>query len=186
MGSFSPIQIPCNGTNLTLRSARKEDAALLIELAREIYLTSPHTLTTAAEFAYTIEQEAALIDTFAQRDNSLFLVAFNGDAPLGSLIIRGGEKIKDRHSCLLGIGIRSSSRGKGIGTVLMQAAIQWATDHDVLEMIKLTVYASNTKALELYRRLDFVQCGMLPGGCRHSDGSYHDQIDMYRWVKPGH
>ena len=184
MSTFSPIQIRCNGATLTIRSATVTDAAQLIELAREVFLTSSHTLTTAAEFTMTIAQESELIETLAKRDNAVFLLASFDNTPVASLILSGGAKQKERHVGTLGVGVHSSARGKGVGTALMQASIDWARNNEVIEMIRLGVYASNTRAFELYKRLGFIQCGMLPGGCKHLDGTYHDQIDMYLWVKP--
>ena len=147
-------------------------------------MTSPHTLTTLAEFTLTVAQEVELLESIAKKDNSVFLMASFGDTPVASLILSGGPKQKERHVGTLGVGVHSSVRGKGVGTAIMQATIDWARTNPVLEMIKLGVYASNTRAVELYKRLGFVQHGMLPGGCKHSDGTYHDQIDMYLWVKP--
>lgn len=184
MGTLSPIHINCNGQTLTIRSAAAADAGPLLELAREVFITSPHTLTTLAEFTLTVEQEVELLNTTIQKDNSIFLLASFGNTPVASLMLGGGVKHKERHMGTLGIGVRSSARGQGVGTALMQAAIDWAGDNPVLEMIKLAVYESNTRAVELYKRLGFVQYGKLPGGCKHTDGTYHDQLEMYLWVKP--
>lgn len=184
MGTLSPIHVPCNGQTLLIRSATAADAAPLLDLAREVFITSPHTLTTLAEFTLTVEQEIELLNSTITKDNSIFLLASFNNTPVASLMIGGGTKQKERHIGTLGIGVHSSARGKGVGTALMQASIDWARSNPVLEMIKLAVYQSNTRAVELYKRLGFIQYGLLPGGCKHTDGSYHDQIEMYLWVKP--
>jgi ribosomal protein S18 acetylase RimI-like enzyme len=185
MCTLAPISVTCGTRTLTIRSGAPADAQALLDLAKNVFVTSPHTLTTLEEFTLTAEQEADLLSSTAAKDNSIFLAAFEDNTPLASLIIRGGEKKKERHLGTLGIGVHSHARGQGVGTALMQASLDWAAANPVIEMIKLAVYQSNTRAMDLYRRLGFVQWGLLPGGCKHSDGTYHDQIEMYKWVKPG-
>jgi len=39
--------------------------------------------------------------------------------------------------------------------------------------------SSNTRALSLYKKLGFVQLGVIPGGFRMKDGHYEDIIPHY-------
>jgi RimJ/RimL family protein N-acetyltransferase len=68
------------------------------------------------------------------------------------------------------------ARGKGLGTRLARAAIDRAWS-DGLERIELEVFASNERAIELYRRLGFVTEGV-KRRARKLDGQYDDNVLM--------
>jgi RimJ/RimL family protein N-acetyltransferase len=81
-----------------------------------------------------------------------------------------------RHSGQLGMGVASRARGAGLGRRLAIATIEgaWATG---LERIELEVFASNERALQLYRTLGFVEEGVRRRA-RKLDGVYDDNILM--------
>ncbi|MBL8763299.1 MAG: GNAT family N-acetyltransferase [Phycisphaerae bacterium] len=175
-----------------VRTATPEDAAAVLECARETFRTSMFTLTQADEFTMTLDQERAfLADTLAHPDQA-FLIAVDADLPhrppepgevLGALVMRQTTpKRKVRHIVDLGMSVRSSHRSRGVGTALMTEAVRWAESRPELSIITLAVYAANAHARALYRRFGFIQYGMFPDGCKHDDGTTWDQIHMYRRV----
>src|SRR3954451_7206118 len=64
-----------------------------------------------------------------------------------------------RHSGALGIGLLPSYRGRGVGARLTAAAIGAARLNGI-ERIELEVWASNARAIALYRQLGFVEEGV--------------------------
>jgi len=56
------------------------------------------------------------------------------------------------------------------------------------EIVRLGVFADNTRAIELYRRLGFIPYGRLPRGIRRGD-HYIDEEFMFlataSWTPPG-
>ncbi len=93
------------------------------------------------------------------------------------------KRRKHRHTALLGISVRSTHRAQGVGEALMRAAIAWAEQDPVLELMTLEVYAANTAGLHLYRKLGFIEYGRLPDGCKHDDATMWDQVMMVRKLK---
>lgn len=81
-----------------------------------------------------------------------------------------------RHCGRLGMGLLPEARGKGLGTRLAQAAIGRAWN-DGLERIELEVFASNERAIDLYRRLGFVTEGV-KHRARQLDSRYDDNVLM--------
>jgi ribosomal protein S18 acetylase RimI-like enzyme len=79
------------------------------------------------------------------------------------------------HVGVLGMGVLQERRGKGLGTRLMQSALDAARAS--WEQIELSVYESNRYAQALYRRFGFVERGRWPDG-RKVDGVYDDVILM--------
>jgi ribosomal protein S18 acetylase RimI-like enzyme len=59
-----------------------------------------------------------------------------------------------KHVGVLGIGVVSSHRHRGIGSRLLEAAIDNAKEK-CLEKVELEVFASNTNAIKLYKKFGF-------------------------------
>ena len=76
----------------------------------------------------------------------------------------------------LGIAIVPAWRDRGVGRMLMATALDagWAYG---FSRIQLSVYASNARALALYRKMGFVEEGWLRRAVQ-IDGVFHDEIIM--------
>ncbi|MNY39328.1 Spermidine N(1)-acetyltransferase [compost metagenome] len=66
----------------------------------------------------------------------------------------------------------------GLGTALLEAAIDWARTASELEILFLQVYAENEAGLSLYRKMGFVENGRIPNFFKQN-GRYHDEITMH-------
>ena len=60
-----------------------------------------------------------------------------------------------RHAGSLGMAVRDDWQGKGVGTMLMRAALDLADNWLNLTRIELTVYVDNSSAVALYKRFGF-------------------------------
>ncbi len=80
------------------------------------------------------------------------------------------------HSGSVGMGVLQEWRQQGLGRMLLEACIQKSIENG-LTRIELEVYASNTIAIALYRRLGFVEEG-LKRRARFLDGKYQDLLIM--------
>ena len=81
-----------------------------------------------------------------------------------------------RHSGILGLGVVAAHRGRGIGSRLLQAALQAAWQSG-LTRVDLTVRVDNDRARQLYERFGFA----IEGLCRRHmriDGQYYDSYLM--------
>ena len=76
------------------------------------------------------------------------------------------------HEGMLGMGLLPDYRGHGLGERLIRAALDAATRAG-FERVSLSVYASNTRAMALYRKVGFVLEGTRVRG-RKLDGAYDD------------
>jgi putative acetyltransferase len=80
------------------------------------------------------------------------------------------------HVGTLGIGLLPSARHRGIGRLLMQAAISKAWAQGLLR-IELTVRVDNLNAKRLYEQMGFQAEGLLQRAFR-VDGEFHDLCAM--------
>lgn len=72
----------------------------------------------------------------------------------------------------LGMGVLDGWRGRGLGSRLMQAALQASKDR--WDQLQLSVFASNTVAQALYRKFGFIERGRWPKGVKVDDR--HDDV----------
>jgi RimJ/RimL family protein N-acetyltransferase len=103
-------------------------------------------------------------------------VAVEGDEVLGwcDIIPRVGGAVA--HAGTLGIGLKTSARGKGLGAQLMHATIHAAWVRGFTR-VQLDVRCDNLNAVALYRRIGFV----IEGTNRNAhlvDGQYFDSYSM--------
>lgn len=84
-----------------------------------------------------------------------------------------------RHAGQIGIAVCDDWQGKGIGTALMQAAVDLADKWLNLVRLELDVYSDNEPAIKLYKKFGFVIEGTMS---RYSfrDGQYVDTYMMAR------
>ena len=68
-------------------------------------------------------------------------------------------------------------RGRGVGSALMAAAIDWARERG-LHKLSLGVWPHNTAAIALYRKFGFVEEGRKVKQYRRKSGELWDTIEM--------
>ena len=85
-----------------------------------------------------------------------------------------------QHSGRLGMGVLANYRGRGLGRRLLESTIAAARDMGITR-IELEVFASNTAAVEFYKKAGFVDEG-IKRGARIMDGKSDDIICMALFV----
>jgi ribosomal protein S18 acetylase RimI-like enzyme len=101
------------------------------------------------------------------------LVAVAGAEIIGSLVLE-----PSRHGFgEIGMAVAREWRGRGVGSALLAAAIEWARDRG-LHKLSLGVFAHNMAAIELYRKFGFVEEGRRIKQYRRASGELWDAIEM--------
>ena len=83
------------------------------------------------------------------------------------------------HICNASYAVSRGCRGRHIGEALVRHCLAQGKELGFRILQFNAVVRSNTAALSLYRKLGFVQLGIIPGGFRMKDGSYEDIIPHY-------
>lgn len=83
------------------------------------------------------------------------------------------------HICNASYAVRRDVRGCHIGEKLVTHCLETAKTLGFKILQFNAVVRSNTYALRLYKKLGFVQLGIIPGGFRMKDGTYEDIIPHY-------
>ena len=115
-----------------------------------------------------------------QADNVYGLVACANQELVGSLgLVANDRSARRRHVGQLGMAVHDQWQGRGIGTALLNAAIELADRWLNLSRLELTVYADNDAAVRLYKRFAFQIEGRLRKYA-FRDGTFVDAYSMAR------
>lgn len=116
---------------------------------------------------------------FAAQDYTA--VAFDTDTAevVGMYILHPNNVGRCGHICNASYAVRSDMRGKHIGELLVTDCLKKAKELGYKILQFNAVVATNISALALYKKLGFVQLGVIPGGFLMKDGHYEDIIVHY-------
>ena len=120
---------------------------------------------------FPIDEAASFVARNIRLGNPQYVVEDGGEI-VGWCDIRRETIPVYAHCGHLGMGLLPPYRGRGIGERLIRASIEAARAAG-FERIELSVYARNTRAVALYRKVGFVHEGTRVRG-KKVDGEYDD------------
>ena len=125
-----------------------------------VLLASEH-LSAAAELEALCFSEPWSANALALliRDMGLGIAALS---PTGDLLGYGGMVIAPDEGQITNVAVHPDHRRKGFGAAIVRALLRHAKD-ERLESVSLEVRASNTAAIELYKRAGFAEAGRRKG-----------------------
>lgn len=89
--------------------------------------------------------------------------------------------LKTEHKGLIwGMYVRPEARGTDTANAIMTALLAYAPT--VVRQVQLTVVAANARAVAFYERHGFERYGVEPQSVRMNDGSFADEVLMWRRV----
>lgn len=108
------------------------------------------------------------------------LVACVENEVVGQLnIYTAPTRPRRRHAGQIGMAVRDDWQGRGVGTALLQAAVELADNWLNLRRLELEVFTDNEPAIRLYKKFGFVVEGeLVQYGYR--DGRYVNVYTMAR------
>ena len=116
-------------------------------------------------------------------DGKFSLVAMVGDEIAGHLGLgTNPSRPRRKHAGGIGMAVRDDFQGQGVGTALLQAAVDQADNWLNLQRLELTVFTDNEPALRLYKKCGFEIEGTLRRNSFRA-GQYFDVYYMAR-LKP--
>lgn len=128
------------------------------------------------EFDRTVSQDRTRIESALAADNSQIFVAVADYEIIGLCSCFGGVRV-GKYTTSLGITVKREWRDHGVGTALMQAAIQWARENPEVHRLELGVLTSNERAIHLYRKLGFQDEGIRKEAY-FKEGKFLDSLTM--------
>ncbi|MDQ0888617.1 ribosomal protein S18 acetylase RimI-like enzyme [Paenibacillus sp. V4I9] len=169
-----------NGLNYTIRSTIETYAKDLSELRLQIDGETENLDRERGESFIDVSGFEQLIHTDTLSPRNLFLVAVADKRIVGFSRCEGTYLKRFSHKVEFGVCVLKDFWGYGIGKNLLKESIAWADSNDI-KKITLNVLETNTKAIELYKRLGFEIEGILKKDKILSDGEYYNTIVMGRF-----
>lgn len=171
-----------NGKCVILRQATIFDAEKLLNTIKTYIPQSEFIPLLKEELTQTVAQNKEWVNSFIIFDNSLLIVAEYDNEIIGNIDLTGSRRSIMEHTALIGMGILKEWRNTGLGTSLVSAIIQWAKENPILGLLWLQVYANNELGLGVYKKMGFIENGVIQGFFKQND-QYFDNITMSICVK---
>ena len=102
----------------------------------------------------------------------MFIARENGKI-VGNAHFTGMTQERLKHRGTVGISVLKAEWGKGIGSRLMEAVMDFARNTAHIEIITLEVRSDNLRAIDLYKKFGFEKIGHFKGFLK-IDGEYAD------------
>jgi RimJ/RimL family protein N-acetyltransferase len=164
---------------MIVRRAEPADAQALKDLGEAVGSEPEGWLVTTNGWR-DVADERRYLRAIRRYPNAAVFVAEDEGAIVGRLSIARDEHPASRHVADLGLMVAASHRRRGIGTALLQAAVQWARTAGVTKL-ELHVFPWNTAAIALYERFGFEREGYRKSHYRRGD-DYVDAVLMAFWI----
>lgn len=132
------------GETVTVRSARPDDALAVLAHVQAVLEEDAFAVTTLEEFDFTEERERDWIRQQGDDPGKVLLVAETSRQIIGVLGIESAQRTRLAHCATLHMSVKLEWRNRGVGTALLESAIDWARSHPAVEKLSLAVFATKT------------------------------------------
>ena len=161
---------------LLIREAEPGDAAELVTFLNHVSVETDFTSLDIEGILLTDTEMELFLDKQAHSENQITLVALLNDEIAGLVNITADQRKRVRHIGDLFIVIGKKYWNNGLGSVLLEEAIEWAQASGILRRLQLTVQTRNQAAVHLYQKHGFIIEGRQECGAYIEEGKF---IDVY-------
>ena len=125
----------------------------------------------------TSREEALAI--WRGRGSAAYVAVADGEV-LGSYYVKPNQPGRGAHVCNAGYMVARAARGHGVGRAMGEHSLAEARRLGYRAMQYNFVVATNTGAVELWKKLGFEVVGRVPAAFRHAREGLVDALVMYR------
>ena len=161
---------------MIIRRAEPKDAEGLTRLGEAVGSEPEGWLVTTNGWRQTSDERRYLRAIRRYPNAAVFVAEDEEGRIVGRLSIARDQHPASRHVADLGLMVAISHRRRGIGTKLLEAALDWAR-HSEVRKLELHVFPHNEAAIKLYENFGFLQEGYRRGHYRRGN-EYVDAILM--------
>ena len=162
-------------SDFTIRQATPGDATALVRLAREVGAEPEGWLISTTEWRGAGDERRYLRSLRRSRDAAVF-VADTSEGIVGRLSVGRDPHPASTHVADVGLMVAFEARRQGVGTALLDAAVEWAREAGVRKL-ELHVFPWNEAAIALYEAFGFEREGYRKRHYRRG-GEFVDAILM--------
>ncbi|MEH7342529.1 GNAT family N-acetyltransferase [Bacillus sp. JJ1532] len=166
-----------------IRTVRIEDAEAILDIHREVINEKDYFIAVSEEFNKTVEEHKEWITKIIEHERETMFVAEMNGRVVGWIVFQSQERQRMHHTGSIAIMLQKDYRNKGIGKLLINEILSWVAQHPVIEKVSLGTFSTNSRAIELYKKLGFVEEGRKVREFKFRDDEYVDDVLMYKFVK---
>jgi len=163
-----------NGEEIILRPGEVGDSCGILDTIRSNALERSYILMD--HYGKKIESEKQYIGGL-DRNKNLYMVAVAGDNVVGCLAALqadNGRRESTAHILHVGLHLKESYRGVGIGSEMLAYAEKWALEQGFRKM-EASIFTGNKRSLHLFNRAGFAEEGIRKIRVR-VDNKYLDEV----------
>ncbi len=173
-----------NGEVCQLRTPVGADAERMNEYLMDLAESTDYMIRYPEEYDDDIQTQRANLERNVQKERAAFIACFAGEEIVGNIgLYPVGDRLKLKHRCEIGLGVRKSYRGLGIGSALLEQAVLLAKRLGY-EQMELDVVSENVAAVALYEKFGFQKTGVIPNGIKRREGGYYSMDFMVKSLLP--
>jgi len=162
-----------NGRTVVLDWLKEEDLPEVVEALNSVIRERKYLLLN--DDITDMEEERQWFER-GKKEGMLYLVARIEGRAVGGASIHSHTD-KRAHVAEFGVYIKDGYRDLGLGTKLTKTFIEIAKKHGI-EILQISAFATNKRALHVYKKCGYKECGRLTRDIRFLDGTYTDRILM--------
>ena len=145
-------------STVAIRRAEPADAAELNALASEVGREPGDWLLTTDQWR-SVSSERRYLRAVRHHADAAVFVAVDGDRIVGRLSLARDPHPASAHVADLGLMVAATHRRRGIGRMLLDAAVRWASESGIRKL-ELHVFPWNQPAIQLYEGYGFEREGL--------------------------
>lgn len=162
-----------------VEEAQPSDAKALVDLLSQV---SQETDFVVAETILSQEDMEIFLERHLESVNEICLVVRVGKELAGVLNVSSTSSPQTNHIGDIFIAVQEKYWGYGLGSLLMEVALDWACHTPVIRRLELTVQDRNSRAVHLYEKFGFKIEATKERGAKTKDGEFLDVYLMSRLI----
>jgi len=166
-------------TSIIIRERKTDDANAFCEFLSKLDHEAEYMLYEKDERNVSIQKILKNTESVINDKNACY-IAVTENKIIGYIIAVREKFIRTRHVATVVIGILEEYCNKGIGYLLFQEIINFASENNV-KRLELTVITENERAINLYKKLGFEIEGTRKNST-FKDGKYYDEFYMAKTI----
>lgn len=159
--------------DIVIEKAKPEDAKALLGFLCIIGGETDNLTFGTEGLPISVEEEQDYLASLEVSASSAMFIARENGKIVGNAHFTGMTRERLKHRGTVGISVLKAEWGKGIGSRLMEAVIDFARNTAHIEIITLEVRSDNLRAIDLYKKFGFEKIGHFKGFLK-IDGEYAD------------
>lgn len=165
--------------NFKIRKLESTDAKEFQRLRLFALQSNPTSFGSSyeEEVKKSLEHFEGFIEPQSER---VFWGAFEDDRLIGMVGLGREDGVKTEHKGFIrSMFVDPPARKGGVASELLNTAIEYSVAQMKLEQLTLSVTSTNIEAINLYKKLGFIEYGIEPNALK-IEGRYFDEMMMFR------